>query len=148
MGFAYLRDPLFLACVCAYWVNRFLKGHGISPSLFQCYLNDLICIPFWIPVMLWVARRVGLRQHDDPPYAYEIVIPLVIWAVVFEVALPLTPPWPGLAVADPNDVLCYALGGFAADRYWAWRYGRCDERSRVRGPSDKVAGTLRDCESL
>src|SRR5262245_50409749 len=94
----------------------------MSPPLLRSYLNDIICIPFWIPIMLWSLRKLGLRRHDDAPHAHEIVIPLLIWAVVFEVILPATRAWAGLAVADPNDVLCYALGGLLAGLYWTWRY--------------------------
>ena len=124
MTFGYLKDPLFLICLIAYSLNRVLANHGMSTPVLRSYLNDVICIPFWIPIMLWVHRKLGLRQHDDPPHGHEIVIPLLIWALVFEVILPATRVWSGLAVADPNDVLCYALGGFIAIRFWTWRYGR------------------------
>lgn len=124
MAFAYLRDPLFLVSFSAYWLHRSARGLGVDIALLRAYLNDLICIPFWIPILVWGLRRLGLRQHDDPPHAHEIIIPLVIWAAVFEVLLPATPTWRGLATADPNDVLCYALGGVVAARFWSWRYGK------------------------
>lgn len=122
MPFRYLSDPLFLACFFAYWVNRLLEARGMSAPVFRGYLNDLICIPFWIPILVWVQRRLRLRRHDAPPQSYEIAIPLVIWAAVFEVILPTTPTWAGLAVPDPNDVLCYALGGLVAVHFWGWWY--------------------------
>ena len=85
-------------------------------------------------------RYDRLRQHDDPPHTFEIVIPLVIWAVVFEVVLPTTETFTGLAVPDPNDVLCYALGGFVSAQFWQWWHrrrvtpgpaARATDRSRV-----------------
>ena len=123
MAFGYLKDPLFLVCFTAYWVNRFLEAYDLSTPILCSYLNDLICIPFWIPIVLWIMRKLGLRRHDAPPRAYEIVIPLLIWSVVFELVLPATLAWSGLAHADPNDVLCYALGGCLSALYWKWRYG-------------------------
>jgi len=122
VSFQYLRDPLFLVCFILYWVNRFLEDYDLSTPFLRSYLNDLLCVPFWIPIMLWVNRRLGLRRHDAPPLSYEIVIPLLIWVVVFEVILPSTHIWRGVAVADPNDVLCYSLGGLIAARIWEWRY--------------------------
>jgi hypothetical protein len=135
VAFRYLKDPLFLVCFSAYCVHRVLKTHDLSTPLLCSYLNDVICIPFWIPIMLWGERKLGFRQHDDPPSALEIVIPLVIWAIVFEVVLPSTDTFAGLAVPDPNDVLCYALGGFVAARFWQWWYRRRDASPASAGPS-------------
>lgn len=53
-----------------------------------------------------------------------MIIPLLILTVVFEVVLPATDVWAELAVPDPTDVLCYALGGLLAVRFWTWRYVR------------------------
>ena len=51
-----------------------------------------------------------------------LVIPLVLWAVTFEVVLPATTVWTGRAFADPCDVLCYAAGGLASLWFWTWWY--------------------------
>ena len=90
MPFRYLRDPIFLTCLAAYFLNRELEEFGLSPELAQCYLNDLICIPFWIPIMVWVLKKLGLRSHDRRPDVIEIGIPLIMFSVVFEVILPST----------------------------------------------------------
>ena len=127
MAFGYLKDPLFLLCFTAYWVNRCLEARDLSPSVLRSYLNDLICIPFWIPIILWISRRLRLRQHDGPPQGSEVVIPMLIWAVVFELVLPATRGWSHLAHADPYDVLCYALGACLAVLVWKWRYGSSSE---------------------
>lgn len=123
MPFAYLRDPLFLVCLTVYGIHRLLRHTGLELPLLQAYLNDLICIPFWVPIMLWGLRRLRLRGHDAPPQSYEVVIPVILWSVVFEIILPQTRTWSGLAYADPNDVLCYALGGLVALQFWSWYYG-------------------------
>ena len=62
MPFKYLRDPLFVACVVAYLVNRFAIKPAVVGGFFHDHLNDLICIPVWVPVMLWGMRRAGLRR--------------------------------------------------------------------------------------
>jgi len=132
--FGYLKDPLFLFCFTVYWLNRFLEDCGISAPIVRSYLNDLICIPFWCPIMLWANRRLGLRRHDSPPLAYEIVIPLLIVAIVFEVILPASRGWEDLTFADPNDVLSYALGAAFATIFWAWWYR---EQGNAVHPSDR-----------
>ena len=134
MEFKYVRDPLFLVCFFAYWINRCLESYGLSPILARSYLNDLICIPFWIPIMLWMQKRIGLRESDEPPRAFELVIPLAIWSLVFEVVLPTTRTWSGLAVPDVNDVVCYALGAAISMRFWEWHYGRSFNGFSLRPP--------------
>jgi hypothetical protein len=120
--FAYLRDPLFLVCFAAYWLHKLLVVCGLSNDWLRAWLNDVICLPFWVPIILWAQRRLGLRTHDGPPAAIELVVPLVIFAGVFEVWLPSTRTFAGLAVPDPCDVLCYACGGLGSALFWSWRY--------------------------
>ncbi len=124
MHFKYLKDPLFLCCFCLYWINFWLEQFDASPRLLQSYLNDVICIPFWIPIMLWGQKQLGIRDHDSPPENLEIVIPLLMWAVLFEVVIPASHPPVIPAVADPNDVLCYCAGALIAVVCWRWYYGR------------------------
>ena len=122
MRFAYLKDPVFVACFCLYWINRILEYYELSTPLLRSYLNDVVCIPFWVPIMLWVQKRTGLRTHDHPPECFEIVIPLVLWAVLFEVVIPGHREWAVPAVADPCDVLCYSVGSLVAVVIWRWYY--------------------------
>jgi hypothetical protein len=122
MKFRYLRDPLFQFCIVVYFVNRWVLKHVWDSSFFHSYLNDLICIPFWVPIMLYAERKVGLRDTDGPPEAHEILIPLVLWSWVFEIVLPANPFFARYSVADHRDVMCYSLGAFLAAVFWRWRY--------------------------
>ena len=54
MPFAYLRDPLFLVCFVAYWTHRWLAAHGWSTPVAAAHLNDVICVPFFVPIMSWI----------------------------------------------------------------------------------------------
>ncbi len=119
--FRYLRDPLFLGCVALYVVNRWILKSIWADGFVHDHLNDLICIPFWVPMMLWTARRLGLRAHDGAPTASEIVVPLVVWSFVFEVWLPHTEALRGRTVGDPADVLWYAIGSMIGVVWWHWR---------------------------
>jgi hypothetical protein len=121
MRFRYLKDPLFLVCMFLYFVNRwFLKLH-FSNEFLHDYLNDVICIPFWVPIMLFIMRKMHLRTGDGPPRGSEILIPLIVWSCVFEVCLPVVPYFNRLATSDYRDIISYTGGALLAALVWkAW----------------------------
>lgn len=120
--FRYLRDPLFLACVGIYFVNRWALKPLVCGGFLHDHLNDLICVPFWVPIMLWGQRTLGFRPSNGPPLASEIVIPLFVWSWFFEILLPPTGVAGSYAVADYRDIVYYALGGALAACVWRWLY--------------------------
>jgi hypothetical protein len=122
MRFRYLRDPLFLFCVALYFANRLLLKRVFSWGFFHSYLNDVICIPFWVPIMLFIMRRCRLRLEDGAPRSYEILLPLLLWSAVFELWLPRTDTFKGLATADYLDVLSYTVGALLATVFWGHYY--------------------------
>ena len=122
MPFLYLRDPLFLVCVATYFVNRLVLKQIWTSGFVHEHLNDLICIPFWVPITLFAQRRLGLRDRDGRPSASELVIPLVIWSWVFEIILPRTDLFGNWCVADYLDVMYYSLGTLLAALFWKWWY--------------------------
>lgn len=122
MPFRYLTDPLFLICFALYWLHRGLRGLELSPEIAKAHFNDLLCAAFWIPPLLWLLKKMGMRAHDGLPEPHEVAIPLLIWAFTFEVLLPSRPGWGVPAVADPLDVLAYFAGGLAAMVVWRWYY--------------------------
>ena len=116
-GFGYWRDPLFLACLGTYAVNRLLikpNLHHYSP-LFHGHLNDTLTVPVALPIYLWVYRLVGLRPDDAWPRWWEVVLHVAVWDVFFE--------WFGPHVlhhgaGDPLDNFSIAGGGIAAWLIW------------------------------
>ena len=131
--FQYLRDPLFLACLVVYFLNRWIFKSLGTGGFFHNHLNDLICIPFWVPIMLWGQRRLGLREGDGPPLCSEILIPLFLWSWYFEFVLPQSGLVGERAVADYQDVLFYSLGSAIAGLFWRWWY---------RGPVKDLAAEM------
>ncbi|MCL2304346.1 MAG: hypothetical protein FWC43_03280 [Planctomycetaceae bacterium] len=120
--FGYLRDPLYLACVVLYVVNRFWIKPNCDIYFFHAWLNDVICIPFTVPPMLWLLRRLRLRFHDGPPTLMEITIPLLMISWAFEIYLPNTAMFRDVTVADPWDIVAYAVGAAAAGGFWGFWY--------------------------
>jgi hypothetical protein len=124
--YKYLKDPLFLVCVAIYFANRFI----VEPltigrvNFFHCYVNDLICFPFWLPIILFLTRAVGLRGHDDAPDFYELSFYLLLWSYCFEFLGPLYGKYFNYPVADPWDVVCYTLGSMIAGIYWNYEIRR------------------------
>ena len=119
LKFRYLLDPLFLACVGLYFFNKLLIKPNCDFVFFHAWLNDIICIPIWIPVMLTGMKLTRLRLDDNPPNFIEIGIPLVLWSWWFEIYLPNLPIMGVHHYADPWDIVAYSSGAVFA--YWFWR---------------------------
>ena len=124
MRFRYLADPLFLFCVTLYFVNRWVLKPYFPNDFSRDSLNDVICIPFWIPIMLFIMRKLHLRTDDEPPRGSEIIIPLIFWSWFFEVYLPFVPFFKPLATSDSKDILSYTIGALFAAVFWKIWYGR------------------------
>lgn len=124
MRFRYLADPLFLFCVTLYFVNRWFLKPYFPNDFSRDSLNDVICIPFWIPIMLFIMRKLHLRRDDAPPRGSEIIIPLIFWSWFFELYLPFVPFFKHLATSDSTDILSYTLGALFAAVFWKIWYGR------------------------
>ena len=116
--FRYFADPVCAFALIAFAVNRFwLKPQGISGTFGQWYLNDVLCLPLFLPMILWLQRRMGLREHDGPPRAWEVLQHWAIFSILFEVILPHFPQY-FLTAADPWDVVAYWVGGMGAWMWW------------------------------
>ena len=74
--------------------------------------------------MLFIMRRIRLRADDLPPRASELLIPLLLWSWVFEMYLPATRMFRGLAISDYRDILSYAFGALFAGIFWRIWYAR------------------------
>jgi hypothetical protein len=122
-AFRYGLDPLFLACLAAYVVNRaWIKPHlhGYSPW-FDGHFDDSLLVPVALPLYLLVYRALGLRPDDQPPRWWEIALHLAVWGVFFKWFGPVVLH---RSVADPVDLLAYAGGGAVAWAWWQSPWGR------------------------
>lgn len=122
MPFRYFRDPLFLACVAIYFVNRWALKPSFDAIFFHGYVNDLLCLPIFGTFVVALTSRLGVRDAAKPPQGWELVVMLLLWSILFEVWMPSHLNWSSLATRDPKDVLCYAAGGFGALVFWSAYY--------------------------
>jgi hypothetical protein len=112
--FGYLRDPLFLVAIAGYALNRWLLKPVVPSPFLHSYFADLLLIPAALPVVLWVQRLAGLRQHDFAPSWAEVLAHLAVWSVICEF---VGPHWLQRGTADMWDVMAYASGAVIA---WFW----------------------------
>ncbi len=123
--FSYLRDRLFVISLAAYAVNKLLiLPHFNRLSLLHLnwawpflhsHFDDLLLMPVALPVALWLQRLTGLRPHDSPPSWWEMFFHLAIWSFMCKIVGPV---FFQIGVADPWDLLFYAVGGIAACLWW------------------------------
>jgi CubicO group peptidase (beta-lactamase class C family) len=64
---------------------------------------------------------------------------LIIWSFVFELVLPSTWPFAGVAFADHLDILCYALGAAFATAFWGSWYPKAARTTDIPGSSPRQA---------
>ncbi|HUS39613.1 MAG TPA: hypothetical protein VMX74_09190, partial [Pirellulales bacterium] len=62
------------------------------------------------------------NHSDCAPRSYEVLIPLIIWAIMFELILPRVEPFANFAVSDPADIFFYTLGACVAWSFWSLWY--------------------------
>ena len=114
-SFRYCRDPLFLVGCAAYALNRWLIKPHFHHGFFHSHFNDCWLIPCALPPVLWLHRRLGLRNHDRPPQISEIALHLAFWSLLFEWIGPRFMPH---TTGDPYDVAAYAVGAILAALWW------------------------------
>jgi hypothetical protein len=134
--FRYFADPACIAALAVYALNRHvLKPHHIGGWFTHGYLNDVLCLPLFVPMILYAQRLLKVRRHDGYPRFWEIAQQWAIFAVMFQAIIPR---FPGIFISagDPWDMLAYAAGGIIAGIYWRSVSRRCPE-SLVRRDNDR-----------
>ncbi len=128
-----LRDPLFPVALAAYLVGRFVLRTRFDTPLIHSWWNDFLCIPLCVPVVTALRERLGLRVRGDPPGLGEVMIPLLLVGLTFEVWLPRAEWFPATTYADPHDILSYVLGALFAAIWWRAAYPETREPSATAG---------------
>jgi hypothetical protein len=122
--FRYLADPVCMAALALYAINRFyLKPHHIGGWFTHGYFNDVLCLPLFVPVILYVQHLAGVRRHRQFPRVWEVLQACAAFVLVFQV---ITPRFPQVFITagDPYDILAYLAGGGIAWGCWVLGSGR------------------------
>ena len=115
--FRYLADPICIASILLYCLGRwYLKPHHIGGWFVHDYLNDLLCLPLFLPIILRLQSLVRIRRHNLPPTLFEVLHNWAIFSILFEVILPRLPAY--RTTADPWNVVAYLTGGLLAYAFW------------------------------
>jgi hypothetical protein len=86
--------------------------HWPLPGLLGAYLGDLLCLPLMLSAALALHRALICRTGTLPgAWVLGAWLAVSVW---FEGLLPLCS---AQATADPLDVVAYALGGLAFQRW-------------------------------
>jgi hypothetical protein len=116
--FRYLADPACIISLVLYTINRYvLKPDHIGGSFTHGYLNDVLCLPLFVPMILYAQHLIGLRKHAEFPRIWEIFQNWAAFTLVFQVVIPRYPKT-YIAAGDPYDILAYLSGGIIAGCYW------------------------------
>jgi hypothetical protein len=120
-GWSEFRRPLFVGAVLLFGAQQFGR-HVLGvplPALLQAYLGDVISMPIILTLALVAQRHLVAKLRT---FVFPDSWLLLAWAYVsvwFEVLLP---HFSNQAVADPLDVVAYAVGTLAF-RHWLNRPG-------------------------
>ncbi len=115
--FGYWRDPVFLAGLALYVINRGLIKPHLHPysPFFHGHFDDALTVPVALPLYLLVYRWIGLRPDDASPRWWEVLLHVAIWCVFFKW---FGPHYLHRSVADPVDAASIAIGGAIAWLLW------------------------------
>ncbi|MHA6248621.1 magnesium citrate secondary transporter [Pontibacter sp. CAU 1760] len=101
-----LRHPLFLVCFALFCLNQFLEQAQVYVWPLHAYLDDLLCLPISLQIILAVQRAYFKNPAMVLP-ARHIAFAVIAYSVCFEWLLPLYKP---VYTSDSWDVLAYAIG--------------------------------------
>jgi hypothetical protein len=138
--YRYCADPVFLTALLLYLLNRLAfkplaLGHTV---FFEYYGNDVLCIPFCLPPVLYVYRLLRLRPRDRYPTRFEVLTHLIVWSLFFEWLGPVVLRGPfAWTIADPLDVVAYAVGAAVAGTFWGTWAAKLTARLPKPGKEEK-----------
>lgn len=91
-----------------------MKPH-LHGTFIHSWFSDALLIPCAMPVLLQLHAWLGWRDHDAMPGAWEILVHLAGWSVLFEV---IGPRVIHHGTGDVFDAVAYAAGAIVAYLWW------------------------------
>lgn len=122
--FRYLADPICIASLIVYTANRYiLKPNHIGGWFTHGYLNDVLCLPLFVPIILYIQHLAGVRPHSYFPRWWEILQNFAVFTFVYHWVIPRYPRT-FISAHDPYDILAYFAGGLIAWVVWSCSHTR------------------------
>lgn len=104
-----LRHPLFLLCLLLFGISQLLEQLKILIWPVYTHLDDLVCLPVSLTVVLAAERAYFCAPKYILPLRFTLLA-LLLFSIVFEVTLPL---FSEKYTADVLDIVAYAIGAIA-----------------------------------
>jgi hypothetical protein len=125
-------------------INKSLEVNGIFIPFVHAYMDDLICLPIVLSLVLYIFRRLIYKNISYCFPLFFILTAIIMFSLAFEVILP------GKSagyISDPFDVLAYIAGGV----FFHWRFNRKLSETRLnllKDFTDLFRCTVRSSSSL
>lgn len=133
------RDPVFLGALALYGLGRLVLRPWLGLPWLDAYGNDVLLAGVVVPPITWARQVLGLRTTAGPPEGHEVVLPVLVIAVVFELIVPAVLPGHPAGYADPYDLAAYAAGAALALLLWR-ATGRAGLAGAASPPNQDRAG--------
>lgn len=103
-----LKHPFFIVCFVLWVANQLLELSGIYIRPLYSYLDDLLCFPLTLTIIL-AAQRAYFNNYSITIPVSHAVFAVAAFTFCFELVLPL---FSEKYTADMQDVLAYSIGAF------------------------------------
>lgn len=104
-----LQHPLFITSCLLFCLNRALEQAQVYVWPLYAYLDDLLCLPLTLGLIL-AAQRVYFRNRSMILPVRHVVFAVAAFSICFELLLPLYKPE---YTADVLDIASYTFGAIA-----------------------------------
>lgn len=139
-----MRDPVFVVALLLCLTTRFALKPLIDHWFVHEYLNDMLCLPLFLPVILQVQAWLRIRPREAMPTLLEVLHNGIVFTAVFELLLPRLTMFD--SVADPWDAVAYLAGGFVAYAFWNFRASPC--AVNVASPESRPRRVVRAARAI
>ncbi|MBT3251658.1 MAG: hypothetical protein HOB17_10740 [Candidatus Marinimicrobia bacterium] len=98
---------MFSVAMILFITNQGMEGEYLTLPVMRYYLDDLVLLPIFLPILGWIFKMAGLTDVVEISM-FQVILSVIYFSIIFEVMLPV---FFQIGVADPMDVLMYILGG-------------------------------------
>lgn len=98
---------IFIILVITFILNQLIEFLGIKLLFFHSYLDDLLCFPIILSVILFIHRQWRLKNKYFILPISHIIVSVFVFVIIFELLLPCISL---KFTADIFDIVAYVVG--------------------------------------